>query len=143
MAATAQANDVLTIPAKSKTAGQFTYDDWLNNNNEKWHPPSFREFYFYNFTNTGPFSHSLTGLIERKKERKELHAKSLLARAHPSHTHTHTHTRARARNNNADFVSVITGQEKLVVEKIGPIAFKKKWQRFPETVEYIDNNNQG
>ena len=47
------------------------------------------------------------------------------------------------RTNNADFVSVITGQEKLVVEKIGPIAFKKKWQRFPETVEYIDNNNQG
>ena len=51
--ATAQAKDVLTIPQKDKTTGQFVFDDWLNNDNAKWHPPSFRKFYFYNITNTG------------------------------------------------------------------------------------------
>lgn len=91
--ATAQAKDVLAIPAKGKTKGQFIYDDWLNNDNAKWHPPSFRKFYFYNITNT-------------------------------------------------DFVAVITGKEKLQVEKVGPIAFKKKWTRYKDTVEFVDNNDR-
>ena len=51
--ASSQAQDVLAIPAKFKTSGQFTYADWLDNSNTKWHPPSYREFYFYNVTNSG------------------------------------------------------------------------------------------
>ena len=90
LTATAQANDVLTIPAKSKTAGQFTYDDWLNNNNEKWHPPAFREFYFYNVTNTGLFSHLLA--THSKREKREISARM---QAH-IYDRTLAHTRAHA-----------------------------------------------
>ena len=68
--AATQAQDVLAIPAQStasgeftyadwlgnsEDSGQFTYADWLDNSNPKWHPPSYREFYFYNVTNTGLF----------------------------------------------------------------------------------------
>ena len=45
-------------------------------------------------------------------------------------------------DNNTDLVAVLEGSEKIKVEKIGPIAFKKNWKRFPETVEFSENNDR-
>ena len=43
---------------------------------------------------------------------------------------------------NADLVAVLEGSEKIKVEKIGPIAFRKNWQRFPNTVEFSENKDR-